>query len=145
MPARCCVCRWRRSARLWAGMLFSSLHATCFPMSFSGIFSRWPGPATDTLSSVSAPHCSFYYFCKPQPIKQCITLLLIVSAAGAPQQRLMCQKVQQHYCAVFFCHRDFCLAQLKLTHLNSTKCHMLTFSNPHRSLVTSESLGVKTC
>lgn len=54
MPARCCVFRWRRSARLWAGMRFSSLRAISCPMCCIGISSSWPGSAIGTLSSVSA-------------------------------------------------------------------------------------------
>ena len=55
MPARCCVFRWRRSARLWAGMRFSSLRAICCPMCCIDISSSWPGSAIGTLSSVSDP------------------------------------------------------------------------------------------
>ncbi len=54
MPARYCVFRWRRFARLWAGMRFSSLRAICCPMCCIDISSSWLGPATGTLSSVSA-------------------------------------------------------------------------------------------
>ena len=54
MPARCCVCRWRRSAKRWAGMRFSSLRAICCPMCWIGTSSSWPGFAIGTQSSVSA-------------------------------------------------------------------------------------------
>ena len=54
MPARCCVFRWRRSARLWAGMRFSSLHAISCPMCCIDTSSSWPKSATGTLNSVSA-------------------------------------------------------------------------------------------
>lgn len=65
MPARCCVFRWRRSARLWAGMRFSSLRVISCPMCCIDISSSWAGSATDTLSSVSASFIPLSPFLAP--------------------------------------------------------------------------------
>lgn len=91
MPARCCVFRWRRSARLWAGMRFSSLRAISCPMCCIDISSSWPGSAIATLSSVSASFSSPITF-ETRKLEVVDHVVVDCLQLAPPSKRLMCQK-----------------------------------------------------